>query len=305
MSSCRDLAQLSINVILLVVFKYFSWSSCELIHNDLGVYEHTIADWRNYVTNVFNWLYTDFDKDDCRAGVNCWNRRVEKWKYNRGYIVEWVFGDVERDTGCYSIVAIEDRSANTLITLIKKWITPGTTVISDWWKAYARLSDHDYNHLPINHSVNFVDPKTRAHTNTIETEWRHFKASLCTFNHQMEYKDIIHVICFINFVVPWSCIHSLNVLQKCASQKYLEQKDVCLSVVGPRNVKIAKYMTFLLIFSILVINFSWWKDYSFLIYFCYWKYFTISLLIFVGGKYMTDCIISLLFYCCRSCVIDF
>lgn len=70
------------------------------------------------------------------------------------------------------------RDADTLIPLIKKWIRPGTTVISDMWKAYFRLSEEGFRHLQINHSLHFVDPENRTiHTNHIESCWRHAKES--------------------------------------------------------------------------------------------------------------------------------
>ncbi|EFX65021.1 hypothetical protein DAPPUDRAFT_265349 [Daphnia pulex] len=55
-------------------------------------------------------------------------------KYNRGKRVDgvWVFGGVERLT-------VHNRSASTLLAVIKEWIKPGTTIISDCWKAYDNI----------------------------------------------------------------------------------------------------------------------------------------------------------------------
>lgn len=73
------------------------------------------------------------------------------------------------------MVAVENRNRETLTALIKEWVLPGTTIISDHWKAYDHLGEEGYEHLKVNHSVNFVDPTTGAHTNAIESTWRHAK----------------------------------------------------------------------------------------------------------------------------------
>ena len=111
-------------------------------------------------------------------------------KYHKGKRVEgvWVFGGVERDTGKCFLVKVQDRSATTLIALIKEWIKPGSIIISDCWKAYDKIEfvinffkylrlftllyfareHNDYKHLTVNHSLTFKDPNTGAHTNQIE-----------------------------------------------------------------------------------------------------------------------------------------
>ena len=55
---------------------------------------------------------------------------------------------------------------------------PEITIISDFWKAYDGLSKEGFNHLKVTHPVNFVDPDSGAHTNTIESTWRALKKSL-------------------------------------------------------------------------------------------------------------------------------
>ena len=72
---------------------------------------------------------------------------------------------------------VEDRSAQTLIPLIKRWIRPGTKILSDCWKSYASLQEEGYLHETVNHSVTFVS-ETGVHTNTIESRWLSLKKSL-------------------------------------------------------------------------------------------------------------------------------
>jgi len=74
--------------------------------------------------------------------------------------------------------AVGDRSEETLINCIKSRIKPKTVIISDCWKAYQNLTsipDFHYKHLTVNHSKNFVDPQTSAHTQKIEATWQVLK----------------------------------------------------------------------------------------------------------------------------------
>ena len=52
---------------------------------------------------------------------------------------------------------------------------PGTIIIADGWAAYQNLNQHGYTHFAVDHTTNFVDPATGAHTNAIEGMWTHLK----------------------------------------------------------------------------------------------------------------------------------
>lgn len=75
------------------------------------------------------------------------------------------------------IQAVENRNARTLLALIQCYILPGATIIFDCWRAYNRIEQFSkgYCHLTVNHSINFVDSETDAHTNIIEQLWQKFK----------------------------------------------------------------------------------------------------------------------------------
>jgi hypothetical protein len=63
------------------------------------------------------------------------------------------------------MICVDDRKSTTLIPLIKKYIKAGSTIISDCWKAYLQLfNEKSYEYLRVNHSCNFIDPNTGAHT---------------------------------------------------------------------------------------------------------------------------------------------
>ena len=55
----------------------------------------------------------------------------------------------------------------------KKWIKPGTIIVSDCWKAYYNLEKYGYTHRTVNHSKEFVniDAYDGDHINKIEGHW--------------------------------------------------------------------------------------------------------------------------------------
>jgi len=73
---------------------------------------------------------------------------------------------VEPESGDTFLVPVRDRTADTLMTIIRDWIEPGTTVISDLWAASRDLGAQGYTHD--NHSIQFVNPHTGAHKHNRE-----------------------------------------------------------------------------------------------------------------------------------------
>jgi transposase-like protein len=97
-------------------------------------------------------------------------RKFGRRKYHQGHPVrgQWVFGGVERESGRTFRVPVPDRTADTLVNLIRAWVEPVTTIISDCWAAYRQIDCHGYTPRNVNYSVSFVNPATGDHTNTIE-----------------------------------------------------------------------------------------------------------------------------------------
>ncbi len=76
---------------------------------------------------------------------------------------------------------VPDRSASTLLLLVRKYVLPGSTIITDKWKSYCGISKMEvelrYLHQEVDHSKNFIDPKTGVSTNRIEAMWNSCKNS--------------------------------------------------------------------------------------------------------------------------------
>ncbi|KAG0411998.1 hypothetical protein HPB47_010885 [Ixodes persulcatus] len=88
-------------------------------------------------------------------------------------------------TGELRLLEVKKRNRRTLHAIVARIIYPGTTVVTDKWKGYdAPWTVHDelghmvLNHLTVNHSENFVDPETGAHTQKIESAWTALKQDL-------------------------------------------------------------------------------------------------------------------------------
>ena len=81
-----------------------------------------------------------------------------------------------------------------LLPIRKEHCLPGSIFCSDGWKAYNKLQEHleieGILHYSVNHSENFIDPISGAHTQTIEGFWRQCKSNLPTFGLKPKYLEI-------------------------------------------------------------------------------------------------------------------
>lgn len=69
-----------------------------------------------------------------------------------GFVSQWIFGIVERDTGKLYYTPVENRSASVLIHLIQNHIPSGSLIFSDEWSSYRKLDTLGYRHFTVNHS---------------------------------------------------------------------------------------------------------------------------------------------------------
>jgi hypothetical protein len=102
-------------------------------------------------------------------------------KYNRGHRVDgvWVLGAVERTPQKkVFLITVPNRSADTLIPILKRYIYRDSIIFSDCWRSYISLNTHFYNHFTVNHQQGFIDSITGVHTNTIEGTWAGVKLNI-------------------------------------------------------------------------------------------------------------------------------
>ncbi|GFS66520.1 putative isxo2-like transposase domain protein [Trichonephila clavipes] len=112
----RDFISFELNVTKKTVTNWMSF--CREICMEMCVYESSILGGPDVIVEI--------DK-------NMFGKR----KYDRGKRVNgiWVFGGFERSTNKSFFHVIQDRSKDTLLTLIKSNIKKGIIVILDCWKS--------------------------------------------------------------------------------------------------------------------------------------------------------------------------
>lgn len=156
----------------------------------IGVSEVSLVDWSSFCGEVLfdAMLHNAEPLGGEGRTVEIDESKFGKRKYNRGHRVEgkWVFGGVERETGRCFMIPVDSRGKDVLLCIIKHFILPHTTIISDCWRAYNCLDDEGYIHQTVNHSKTFKDPETGAHTNSIESCWRHAKEVVGNHNMQSD-----------------------------------------------------------------------------------------------------------------------
>lgn len=83
-----------------------------------------------------------------------------------------MFGGIEHGTRKSFFVPVENKCRESLLEIIKKWILPGTVIISDCWKTYDCLSHEEYTQLGINRSLIFKHQDSPIYMQNI---WKHIR----------------------------------------------------------------------------------------------------------------------------------
>ena len=181
-------SHLSISKILALTYAWaHSFTTSQAMHEtssrDKTTSSETVVDWYNYCREVCAEIISRHHTGRIGGSgkiVEIDESKFGRRKYHRGRVVEgqWVFGGICRETKECFVVPVNSRDKATLLPIIQDRILPGTCVMSDLWRAYDCLNDEGFQHLTVNHSLNFVDPDTGAHTPNIENTWWVAKRSL-------------------------------------------------------------------------------------------------------------------------------
>lgn len=180
-ATCR----LSLGTVIQIIYCFIHQVRVSDAIRENEVSKNTITDYYNYCREV---CALSLEQNFHQIGgpgeiVEIDESKFFTRKYNRGRILSaqqegWVFGGIERSSKECFMVRVKDRSKETLLPLITKYIKPGTTIISDEWKAYGKIKEIGYQHYTICHKKQFVDPENPSvHTQNIECSWRYAKAT--------------------------------------------------------------------------------------------------------------------------------
>lgn len=185
-------SKLSINQVVGVAKMYLAEQfDANLTMELMKINKNTLTDYSNFIREIC----TDYVKENCmKIGgpnviVQIDEAKFGRRKYHRGRIIEgqWIFGGIEENGRRCFFIPVADRTKETLLAIIKEWIHPESTIISDCWKSYDCLESEGFLHLKVNHTYNFVDPDTGANTNLIERQWRDLRGIVQKMGAKVDY----------------------------------------------------------------------------------------------------------------------
>lgn len=155
------------------------WSSHKWCFEQLGMQDQQVVEWNQKMRKVCEEKQT---RSPVLIGGRGFHVQVDetlwsKRKNNAGRVLPqlWLLGGICEETNDVFIVTVLNRSRLSLFKEIRKHLKPGTTIVTDSWRAYQGLQNEGFVHLTVNHRYNFVDPTTGAHTQKVERLWRSLK----------------------------------------------------------------------------------------------------------------------------------
>ena len=161
-----------------LIFLYCQNQNCtqEYLGYQTGMSDNTISYWCRRIRETISMEYGSnspmlggeflhVEVDEAKLG----GRKLPGGREVKG---QWVAACIERDSGRFFIIPVPNRSADTLIPFIKKYVKPDTVIVSDCWTGYKGLLREGYPHLRVNHKFCHVNPKNGAHTQKVERLWR-------------------------------------------------------------------------------------------------------------------------------------
>lgn len=171
-------------LLLKAVFYYWSNETVDRIREYTGLTRYAIQRLINRIDALvfayqeqYPTVFDPADNPVCEIDEGCFHR----FHYGRRNVHQWWFGIRQRGSTKVFVQRVDNRSARTLLPIIRDRIIAGMTICSDEWRAYANLEDEGYFHFTVNHSQRefarmeyhpLLDRDFRVTTNRSEAGWQ-------------------------------------------------------------------------------------------------------------------------------------
>lgn len=177
--------KVKLNQILLVAYLVLLKTPNSKIKEMSGLNKNTVTDLAFLIKKV---MALNVQNTNVKIGgpgivVEIDESKFGKLKDHYGHPVDgvWVFGGVERTLERrIFLYTVQQRDRPTLENIIENNIEKGSIIMSDSWRAYSHIHEMGYEHLTVNHEVEYKNKETGACTNTIEGSWRAIKDDIPT-----------------------------------------------------------------------------------------------------------------------------
>ncbi|RXG64844.1 hypothetical protein Avbf_11287 [Armadillidium vulgare] len=159
-----------------------------ILQQELDLPTNTIVEWSNFLREVcFHYIMSYTEPIGGKGKVvEIEEAKIGSRKYHPGRIIEdnWVFTGVERGSKKTFMISVPTENHGTLLSVIKEYIMPETTIISKSLETYQCLEFEGYDqvsHLTAEHNYNIIDTDRGSNTQIIQRICRDIKSYVPRF----------------------------------------------------------------------------------------------------------------------------
>lgn len=168
--------------ILMITYMWIMNIEGDWIAIDRGVSGKTVIDWKGFCREVC--IDVCVRENEMLGGegaiVEIDDSNFGKRKCGRKVEGTWVFGGVERGTNKCFFEVVSERSSTILLDVIRKYVLPGSIILSNCWNSYDCMENKEFVQLAANKTYQFKEPEGGEHINSIEGTWSAIKRKLKT-----------------------------------------------------------------------------------------------------------------------------
>ncbi len=164
----------------------------------IDVNKNTGTNWYGYVRKVAEVIISnEFEKiGGIGKIVECDETHICSRKFHRGRYLRsgqvWVFGGICREDNSTFFVEVSDRTRETLMTAMQKYIHPDSFIVTDSWRSYEGLTRYGFAyHEMVNHKKGFLSKHDKTiNTQKVERLWRSVKQDITFFGRKDQSDEV-------------------------------------------------------------------------------------------------------------------